>query len=63
LWTICLGWLWTVILLISASRVARIKGMSHWSLLLHYSIHHNATSLFCWSWQGDFEIYKEMWRT
>jgi hypothetical protein len=29
LWTICLGWLCTVILLISASRVARITGMSH----------------------------------
>jgi hypothetical protein len=27
--TICLGWLWTVILLISASWVARITGMSH----------------------------------
>jgi hypothetical protein len=28
-WTICQGWLWTVILLISASWVARITGMSH----------------------------------
>jgi hypothetical protein len=28
-WTIWLGWLWTVILLISASRVARITGVSH----------------------------------
>jgi hypothetical protein len=27
--TICLGWLWTVILLISASWVARITGVSH----------------------------------
>jgi hypothetical protein len=29
LWTICLGWLQTTILLISASWVARITGMSH----------------------------------
>jgi hypothetical protein len=29
-WTICLGWLWTVILLLSASWVARITGVSHW---------------------------------
>jgi hypothetical protein len=28
-WTICMGWLWTMILLISASRVARITCMSH----------------------------------
>jgi hypothetical protein len=29
-WAICSGWLWTMILLISASRVARIRGVSHW---------------------------------
>jgi hypothetical protein len=28
-WTICPGWLWTMILLISASWVARITGVSH----------------------------------
>jgi hypothetical protein len=28
--TVCLDWLWTVILLISASWVGRITGMSHW---------------------------------
>jgi hypothetical protein len=28
-WTICLGWLRTMILLISASWVARITGVSH----------------------------------
>jgi hypothetical protein len=28
-WTICLGWLWTLILLISTSWVARITGVSH----------------------------------
>jgi hypothetical protein len=30
LWTICLGWPQTAVLLISASWVARITGMSHW---------------------------------
>jgi hypothetical protein len=29
LWTICLGWLQTEILLISASWVARIRGVNH----------------------------------
>jgi hypothetical protein len=29
LWTVCLGWLWTLILLISASWIARIIGVSH----------------------------------
>jgi hypothetical protein len=28
-WTICWGWLWTTILPISASQVARITGVSH----------------------------------
>jgi hypothetical protein len=31
-WTICLGWLWTAVLLIAASLVARITGMSSWCL-------------------------------
>jgi hypothetical protein len=31
-WTVCLGWLGTLILLISASWVARITGVSHWCL-------------------------------
>jgi hypothetical protein len=30
LWTICLGWLWMAILLIAASWVVRIAGVSHW---------------------------------
>jgi hypothetical protein len=29
-WTICLGWFRTAILLVSASWVARIIGVSHW---------------------------------
>jgi hypothetical protein len=33
-WTICLGWLQTVIFLISASWVARIIGVSYRSLAL-----------------------------
>jgi hypothetical protein len=31
--TICLGWLWTTIPLISVSWVARITGLSHWTQL------------------------------
>jgi hypothetical protein len=31
--TVCLGWLWTMIFLISASWSARISGMSHWYLV------------------------------
>jgi hypothetical protein len=30
--TICLGWLWAVVILISASWVAKIAGVSHWCL-------------------------------
>jgi hypothetical protein len=33
-WTICPTWLQTVILLISASWIARITGASHWCLAL-----------------------------
>jgi hypothetical protein len=32
LWTICSGWLQTVVLWISASWVAGIAGMRHWCL-------------------------------
>jgi hypothetical protein len=32
------GWLWTVILLISTSWVARITGMSHQRLASHFSL-------------------------
>jgi hypothetical protein len=32
LWTTCLDWLWTMILLISSPWVARITGVSHWHL-------------------------------
>jgi hypothetical protein len=31
-WTVYLGWSWTVVLPISASQVARIIDVSHWSL-------------------------------
>jgi hypothetical protein len=34
--TICLSWPWTMILLISASWVARIRGMSHQLLLTFF---------------------------
>jgi hypothetical protein len=32
--TICPGWLWNTILLVSASWVARITGVSHWRLTM-----------------------------
>jgi hypothetical protein len=34
-WTIYLGWLWTLILLLSAFWVTRITGVSHWCLALY----------------------------
>jgi hypothetical protein len=41
-WTICPGWPWTVILLISASQVTRTAGVSCWcppekKLLFHFN--------------------------
>jgi hypothetical protein len=36
LWTICSNWLRVMILLISASKVARITGVSHWHPALHF---------------------------
>jgi hypothetical protein len=36
--TICLGWFWTVILLISASWVARITGLSHQRPAFRFSL-------------------------
>jgi hypothetical protein len=50
--TICPGWLWTSILLISASWVARITGVSHW---LFYSQKVETTHV---QW---VEMIKEMW--
>jgi hypothetical protein len=40
LWTICPGWLWTLILSVSVSWVARIKNLSHhpWIILALYSL-------------------------
>jgi hypothetical protein len=35
--TICMGWLWTTVLLISASWVARVTGVSHWCLAMKLS--------------------------
>jgi hypothetical protein len=35
-WTVCSGWFWTLILLISVSWVARITGVSHWHLALRF---------------------------
>jgi hypothetical protein len=38
LWTVCLGWPQIAILLISASQVARITGVSHWCLALNFNL-------------------------
>jgi hypothetical protein len=68
LWSVSLGWSWTMILLISASRVARITGMSHqqnwfscWGLMLYPTV---------WQSQGSEEVDGPMagmahipWRT
>jgi hypothetical protein len=43
--TICLGWLWTAILLFSATWVARITGMSHWHLAWCINLHPQISSL------------------
>jgi hypothetical protein len=51
--TICLGWLWTAILLISASRVARITDMSHRWLAVsfwHAFYIYIYTPHYIWSW-------------
>jgi hypothetical protein len=40
--TVCPGWFWTIVLLIPASQVPWITGMSHWHLtytqLLHFAL-------------------------
>jgi hypothetical protein len=43
LWTFCLGWLWTMILPIFTSWIARIKSVSHHAWLITPSL----TSQFC----------------
>jgi hypothetical protein len=45
-WTICLGWLWTEILRISASWVARITGLSHWHPTIFPSLDLNSCHFF-----------------
>jgi hypothetical protein len=42
--TICLGWLWTAVLLFSASWVARITGVRHQCLSLYFFV-----LMFLWS--------------
>jgi hypothetical protein len=54
LWTICLGWLWSMILQISAFWVARIIGMSHQCPAYYKSIKKQndiiLQALICISW-------------
>jgi hypothetical protein len=47
-WSICLGWLWTMILLISASQVVRITGVSHRHLVCRFNFLRNCQAAF-WS--------------
>jgi hypothetical protein len=74
LWTICLGWLWTTILLISASWVAGITGVSRWRLvssevLTKVQMHSKQKKqLFnkCWTlivqknWTKSHTLYKKL---
>jgi hypothetical protein len=51
--TISLGWLWTSILLISASWVARITGVSHWCLAVwHFMCHVFGPQLTLGNWNS-----------
>jgi hypothetical protein len=51
-WTIYLGWLWTVILLISASCVARLTDVSHWHpaalVILKFIFYFGGTVVWTW---------------
>jgi hypothetical protein len=48
--TICLGWLWTAVLLISASCVTSIAGVSHWLLVNGTSLLTTHTQSEGWAW-------------
>jgi hypothetical protein len=45
-WTICPGWLWNLILLISAFWVIRITGVSHWCLATFVLLTFNFLSFY-----------------
>jgi hypothetical protein len=45
--TICSGWLCTLILLISASRVARITGLSHLNFIFEFAYDSNTKGFHC----------------
>jgi hypothetical protein len=63
--TICSGWLWTVILLISASWVVKIIGMRPWSLALPWELK-NKNIAIVWkknhlTTQVKLEQYVNLW--
>jgi hypothetical protein len=55
-WTFCPGWLQTMILLISASWVARSIGLSHWGGFHPYF----CVPVFTWSILTDFCLLQQM---
>jgi hypothetical protein len=44
--TICQGWLWTAIFLISASWVAKITGVSHWRPAIFFFLQNSEPSIY-----------------
>jgi hypothetical protein len=48
--TICLGWPWTMILLISVSQVARITVLSHWCPTEQLLCNVKKIFFFLWAW-------------
>jgi hypothetical protein len=64
LWTLCPGWPRTWILLISASKIAHISGMSHWhlttkiilKLVLHYCISWGNKSFFNKYYKSELDL-------
>jgi hypothetical protein len=50
LWTICSSWLPTLLLLISASWVARITGLSHWLSAWLWFEWRYPFQTSCWNW-------------
>jgi hypothetical protein len=57
LWTIYLGWTWTVIL--PASQVARITGVSHWCLGCLFFLLNKGNSHFI-EWIGVSSLFKKL---
>jgi hypothetical protein len=59
--TICLGWLWTTILLISPSWVTRITGESHWHPVLIFYFKANKQSIAVTEQFSSKKLSLEIW--